>query len=257
MSEEEAVADTTTETTDTSTDAQAVADAVAGDRPDWLLDRYMTEGRSVADATAEQAKGYNEIRGQLGSFTGAPDAYDFALSEELTSKGIELDLENPLIASFTEMAKESNMSNEMANKIVNMYVEGQYADSLAGTADDETFAADQMKLLGDSAQARVDNISKWITANMDPDSAKGLEDVATTADGVKAIEALIAKTRNAPLVTDDTKQANSISADELHRLQFATDENGNRKMSIDPEYRRMVEEKYSQLYPGENIIQVG
>jgi hypothetical protein len=48
-----------------------------------------------------------------------------------------------------------------------------------------------------------------------------------------------------------------VSRAELEKLQFAKDEFGNRRMSSDPEYRKMVQAKMSEAYPGENIITVG
>ena len=238
-------------------DADVVADSVANDRPEWLQDRYMTDGRTVQDAVTEQAKGYNEIRGKLGAFTGAPDEYAFSLSEDLTSNGVELSADDPLIASFTELAKDANMSQEMAGKLVNMFVESQYADSLAGGEAETARQAEQMGLLGDNAQQRVSNIENWAKANLTPEQAEGLQDAATTAAGVQAIEALIAKSKNAPMQTADVNPASQVSMAELQELQFATDEHGNRKMQSDPEYRKMVQAKFAEAMPGENIVTVG
>ena len=72
-----------------------------------------------------------------------------------------------------------------------------------------------------------------------------------------AIEALIAKSRNASVVNQDAVPVNAISQSELHALQFAKDEHGNRKMATDPEYRKMVQQKFAEAMPGENTITVG
>jgi len=252
MSDEE-----TTESTETTSDADAVAAAVTDDRPDWLLDRYMTEGRSIADATSEQAKGYNEIRGKLGSFTGAPDAYEFVLNDQLKENGVELEADNPLITSFTEMAKEAGMSQDMANNLVNLFVEGQYADSGANEEAEVARVGEEMKLLGDDAQQRVDNISKWASVHLTPEQVEGLGDATTTAAGVKAVEALISKSRNASMTNTDVEQVSSITQSELDELMQARDGNNNLKRQVDPEYRKMVSEKFAILYPGENVHTVG
>lgn len=253
MSDEEAVA---------ATDEQAVAEAVApswslaegvggeGDAPDWFKsDKYTT--------VSDQAKAYKDLEGKLGAFTGAPESYEFALSEQLTEQGAEIDLESPMITNFIEMAKESNMSQEMAGKLVNMFVESQYADGQISEEAETTRVAEQMKLLGDNANQRVNNIDNWAKANLTPEQAEGLADAATTAAGVQAIEALIAKSRNSPMQTNDVNEAGKVDMAELQALQFATDENGNRKMATDPEYRKMVRQKFEQALPGENIITVG
>lgn len=250
-----------------SEDADAVAAAVSeggepswhyadgvsgqGDAPDWFKgDKYAN--------VSEQAKAYGELESRFGSFTGAPESYEFKLSEELTSNGIELDVEGDLIKRFSEMAKESNMSQDMANNLVNMFVENQYADSIASEESENARVSEEMKLLGDNAQQRVDNIDKWVTANMPEDMRAGIEEATTTAAGVMAIEKLIAMTRNSALVNEDTTPADVVSDKELQEMQFKRDENGNRLMQVDPEYRKKVEDLYKRKYgDGEHRIVVG
>lgn len=249
MSEDAAVT-----TDDGTSDQQAVADAIV--RPENVPEKFWnTDTKTVNnDAVLES---YNQLSTKFGAFTGAPEAYEFALSEQLTEKGIELDSESPLIANFTELAKEANMSSEMANKLVNMFVESQHADGLAGDSAEEARITEQMALLGDNATQRVNNINNWAQANLTPEQVEGLADATTTAAGVQAVEALIAKSRNAPMQTDDITPASPVDMAEIQKLQFALDDNGNRKMAVDPVYRKMVQDKLAQALPGENIITVG
>ncbi len=248
MSEDTAVAG------DEVSNQQAVADAIV--KPENVPEKFW-DNDTKAVKHDQVLESYSQLEKQFGSFTGAPEAYEFALSEQLTEKGIELDGESPLIASFTEMAKESNMSQDMANKLVNMFVESQHADSLAGDDAETARVTEQMGLLGENAQQRVDNISNWAQANLTPEQVEGLADATTTAAGVQAVEALIAKSRNAPMQTGDANPASAVDMAEIHKLQFALDENNNRKMAVDPVYRKMVQEKMAQASPGENIITVG
>jgi len=210
--------------------AQAVADAI--ERPDNVPEKFWNnETKSVNnDAVLES---YNQLSSRFGSFTGAPDAYEFALSEELAEKGVELDGESPLISQFTELAKEAGMNQDIANKLVNMFVEGQYADSLGAEEAETARQAEEMAKLGDNAAQRVNNIENWAKANLTPEQVEGLTEMATTAASVTAIEALIAKSKNAPMQTTDVNPASAISMEELQKLQFAKDEHGNRKMQTD------------------------
>ena len=233
---------------------QAVADAIT--RPENVPEKFWNNETKTTnhDAVLES---YTQLSSKFGAFTGAPETYEFSLSEQLTEKGIELDSENPLIASFSEMAKESNMSGEMANKLVNMFVESQHADSLGFEEAETSRIAEEMGKLGDNAQQRVNNIDNWAKANLTPEQAEGLTGMATTADSVQAIEALIAKSKNSPMQTSDVNPASQVSMAELQTLQFATDDNGNRKMHTDPEYRKMVQAKFAEALPGENIQTIG
>ncbi len=240
--------------TDTPSDADVVANAI--ERPENVPEKFWNnETKAVNnDAVLES---YNQLSSKFGAFTGAPESYEFSLSEDLTSNGVELSGDDPLIASFSELAKESNMSGEMANKLVNMFVESQYADSIASGEAETARVAEEMGKLGDNAQQRVSNIENWAKANLTPEQVEGLQDAATTAAGVQAIEALIAKSKNAPMQTQDASPVNQVNMAELQALQFAKDDNGNRRMATDPEYRKMVQEKFAQSMPGENIITVG
>jgi len=234
--------------------AAIVADAI--NRPDNVPEKFWNnETKSVNHDQVLES--YTQLSSKFGSFTGAPDAYEFALSEQLTENGIELDADDPLISQFTEMAKEANMSQDMANKLVNMFVESEYARSGANGEAETARQAEQMALLGDNANQRVANISNWAKANLTAEQAEGLQDAATTAAGVQAIEALIAKSKNAPMQTADINPAGATNMAELQALQFARDEHGNRKMAVDPSYAKMVRQKLAEAMPGENIITVG
>jgi len=234
--------------------AAIVADAI--ERPEHIPEKFWdNESKSVRHD--DVLKSYNELSSRFGAFTGAPEAYEFTLSEQLAENGIELDLENPLISQFTEMAKESNMSADMANKLINMFVEGQYADSLGADEAETARVSSEMEKLGDNAVQRVSNITNWAKANLTPEQVEGLQEATTTAAGVQAVEALIAKSRNAPMQNNNVSDAGSVSMQELQALQFAKDEHGNRRMQTDPEYAKMVRQKFAEAMPGENIVTVG
>lgn len=247
MSEEAAVADT-------GDNAAIVADAI--DRPENVPEKFWNnETKSVNNDQVLES--YNQLSSKFGAFTGAPETYEFALSEQLTEAGITLDNESPLITQFTEMAKESNMSQEMANKFINMYVEGQHADSIGAGEAEEARITEQMGLLGDNANQRVQNIENWAKANLTPEQVAGLEDATTTAAGVQAVEALIAKSRNAPMQNSDIAETSAVDMAEVQAMQFEKDDNGNRRLQTDPEFRKRFNALMDRAHPGENIITVG
>jgi len=245
VSDQEAVADM-------APAAWSLAENVSGEgaAPDWFkTDKYST--------VSDQAKAYKDLEGKFGAFTGAPEKYEFALSEQLTEKGVTLDAESPLIASFTEMAKDSNMSQDVANQLVNMFVESQHADGLVSEEAETARVAEEMGKLGDDATQRVSNIENWAKANLTPEQVEGLADAATTAAGVQAIEALIAKSRAAPMVGDGVVDSSTVDLAEVQKMQFELDDNGNRRIQTDPEFRKKFDELMARAHPGENIITVG
>jgi hypothetical protein len=234
--------------------SQAVADMI--ERPENVPEKFWnTETKTTNNEAVLES--YNQLSSKFGAFTGAPDSYEFTLNEQLIENGVELSADDPLISSFSELAKESNMSSEMANQLVNMFVESQYADNLQGGEAETARQAEEMGKLGDNSNQRIDNITNWAKANISAEQAEGLSDAMTTAAGVQAIEALIAKSKNAPMQTADVNPASQVNMAELQTLQFAKDDNGNRKMHTDPAYRKMVQDKFAQAMPGENIQTIG
>lgn len=214
------------------------------ERYDFVLDKYRADGRSEDESLQLQAKSYAELQSKFGAFTGAPDAYEAKLSDELIEAGAQLVDGDPLMEAAMEFAKDSNMSQEGFNKMLNLYAEGQLAEYKAM----EDLKAEQMAALGSDAGKRIEGINNWIDANMDAETAEGLRGIIQTADGVKAVEQLIAKTRSAPVAPTDAPPAPSVTESEVRDMQFAKDEFGGRRIQTDPAFRKEYERKRDMLY---------
>ncbi len=237
---------------------QSNADIVAGaveEATDYsfVLDKYRAEDRTDSEAAIEQAKAYKELQGKFGSFTGAPEEYDIALSEELSEKiNLEDFSEDPILQDAKEMAKEWGMSNDGFNQMAELYFRGQLADVEAA----DQVREQEFKALGNNAQRRLDNIQDWAKVNLDSENATALLDGLTTASSVQAVEALIAKTRNAPQVQNEPS-APAVSHDKVREMMVAKDEFGQPKMN-DPAYNAKVKKLYGQLFGEEpNSVTVG
>jgi hypothetical protein len=232
----------TTESVEATTETQETA--TTEERYDFVLDKYRAEGRTEAEAMQLQAQSYSELQSKFGSFTGAPEEYEALISEELTEAGVELVADDPMLEKAFELGKELNMSQEGMSKLINMYAEIQLAENKAY----EEQRAENMKQLGNNAAARIEGINKWIDANLDNETAQGLRGIATTAEGIKAIEQLISKTKSAPVAPQDSTPVPSVTPQEVQAMQFAKDEHGNRKINTDPEFKKEYQRKRDALY---------
>lgn len=232
----------TTESVEATTETQETA--TTEERYDFVLDKYRAEGRTEAEAMQLQAQSYSELQSKFGSFTGAPEEYEAVISEELTEAGVELVADDPMLEKAFELGKELNMSQEGMSKLINMYAEIQLAENKAY----EEQRAENMKQLGNNAAARIEGINKWIDANLDNETAQGLRGIATTAEGIKAIEQLISKTKSAPVAPQDSTPVPSVTPQEVQAMQFAKDEHGNRKINTDPEFKKEYQRKRDALY---------
>jgi hypothetical protein len=72
---------------------------------------------------------------------------------------------------------------------------------------------------------------------------------ANSADAIVAFEFMMSKASNVQQnVGGDRKVADGVTLEELQKLQFETNENGDRRMSIDPQFRKRVELMADKLY---------
>jgi hypothetical protein len=252
MSEENAPAPSETENTESSADT--VASMVSG-RPDNVPEKFWdAENNSVR--TDDVIKSYTELESRFGSFTGAPEEYAFTPSDDVKTafeeKGIEIDVSNdPLYEAAVEFAKNTNLNQEGFEQLTNLYLMQQLADVKAA----EDMRAEAINEIG---QKRIDNLSLWGEKNLTPELFKGYQDMITSAETVKAMEHLVAMTRNAPVSDSEANTAPGFTESELKDMQFATDEFGNRKINSDPEFRAEYNRRLKEFYgDAENRVIVG
>lgn len=215
-----------------TTEATQAAPEATEQRFDFVLDKYRAEGRSEDEALQMQAKSYSELQSKFGAFTGAPDEYQLSLSDQLTEAGLEIDADDPLIAKAMEYAKDSNMSQEGFQGMLELH--GQYI--MAMEQGRQELMQEEIKALGDDGQKRIGAIRQWAEANIPPDLMDGFNGMAVNADAFKAIEHLISMTRNAPVANDAQPVAQGDPA-KVHAMQFEKDENGNRRINTDPNFK--------------------
>jgi len=70
------------------------------------------------------------------------------------------------------------------------------------------------------------------------------------------MEKMIAMTRSAPM-EPNAAPAPAFDESALRDMQFALDDNGNRRMATDPAYRKKVQEALERAYPGNNQTMMG
>jgi hypothetical protein len=210
-----------------------------GETPEWLkADKYKT--------VEAQAKAYGELEGRFGAFTGAPEEYELHISDELKEAGFNVDPEDPVVQEFSKWAKESNLSQDGYNGLIEM--KGMLDAAEAKAHEDKM--AEEIKSLGAQGQERIGNINAWANANLPADMIDGFNSMVTNAASVAAIETLISKTRNAPISPEGLAPQPSVSTEQLKEMQFAKDERGNRKMA-DPEYRANFNKLAAEVWGAE------
>ena len=162
------------ETTQEETTSWMYADELPGqgEKPEWFMDKYKS--------VAEQAKAYPELAKKFGAFTGAPEEY--SIPEESVFTG------DPMLESFKELARESNMSQEGFSKVLTWY-ESTQMDNV------EAMRAAEIEAIGKDRDVRIKSVNDWAKANLDPEGYEDLKSTLTTASAFRVVERLIDKTR--------------------------------------------------------------
>lgn len=184
-------------------------------------------------------EGYTNLQKKLGSFTGAPEAYE--MGEDVTYNA-----EHPLFAQLQEYGKENNLSNDGYKKLVDVLISNEQA-----TQEEMKQQAEEVfKALGENGHARVQNIDDFLNANaqLNEDQVSLIEQAKGMPGGVELLETFIGLTKSSqPAPAEAVEKRQDYTRDKLKEMQFAKDEYGNRKMSSDPAYRKMVEDYHAKL----------
>ena len=196
-----------------------------GDKPEWFID---SKYKSVAD----QAKAYPELASKLGGFTGAPEEYELSMPDGIEG---EWATDDPMLSNFQEWAKESGLNQDRFTELLHMYVQNDFENQSQNREQ-------EVKSLGDNAKERLQNIDDYARANLSEDEYAGILQATTTAAGVKAVEALIAKTRGYKIPDANDAVDTGLSHSDL-RQKMADPRYGS-----DPSYRKEVDALYERKF---------
>lgn len=170
-----------------------------------------------------------------------PDGYE-------TPEGVSISIDenDPLAKEFIAWGKENNVSQEAFSQILKMYTEDQVRHYQAQT---ET-VQNQIKLLGDNARTRIDNVAKWGRANMDDEMFAKFRDSLTTAASVEMAEFLIDKIRNTPMPDPANINPNLMATkqSELNELRAQKGADGKLLWLTDPNHRAKIEALQKEVY---------
>lgn len=235
MSEEMATAQDTGSVEESTSEATVVEEATG----ETVSETTYANGKykSVSDLEKGYAEAQKFISQKLGGFEGAPEEYTF-------DEGFEV---NDTVQALQEWGKENQLSND---GLISLYNKLSEREAQAA----EAYKAEQMEALGSNAQERVSNAVDWVKANLGAEYAEGLDSVWMGAKSIEAIEKIMKLTSGTAPANVPSQQ--SVDAEKVKAMRFATNERGDRLMSIDPEYRAKVLKLEAQLYnsPAEYVV---
>lgn len=199
-----------------------------GDKPEWFKD-------SKYKSVSEQAKAYTELEKRLGGFVGAPSE-GYQLAEDFASMS-----DDPSIKAVLDIMGKNNASNEFANELIATYIQAQQEQAQAQIAN-------EMKLLGDNADYRIKAIKEFSASAIPSHLQDTFNAMVNTAGSVEVIEALMKRAQGSAIAPDSSTTTTKMDGSKLREMMMATNEHGQLKASIDPEYKRMVDKAYREFY---------
>ena len=148
-------------------------------RPEWLLDKYMPEGRSIEDGMAEQAKAYNELQKKLGERQEAQETQQPTEFNQTLNDARNEFFENDGKLSDDTYTKLTDAG--LPKEVVDSFIESQQA----------TIELQQIKLHQVAGgQEQHDSLLEWGGENLTSEEIELFNADYTSGDMAKATMAL-------------------------------------------------------------------
>lgn len=214
--------------------------------PEWLPDKFWKDGEVNAEALA---KSYTHLEQKLGKPVEVPESY-----ERPEVEGI--DFESKVLTDFNTDAKELGLTQDQYAKVVAKYGP-LITDPEAAEAAESQRLEMEYKALGPDADKRIDGLLNYAKNNLGKEDAAVIEEMLTKADYVRVLERMAQGNRDARLPRRVEGIAQGLDANKLKEMMAAKTANGQRRMSVDPQYRKEVERAYAEVYgtaPAEQIV---
>lgn len=208
-------------------DSEQGPETNAEDRPEWLAEKFKSP--------EEMAKAYTALEKKLGGFTEAPDDYSFETDADYPLDGAMLDW-------FKGVAKAANMDQESFETHMKGWIEAE-TGAMSASRDAE------LRALGENADSRLKTLSDWGRSHLSANQWEDYKGIASTAAGVELLEALVASSREAPMVnSENIASTQTTTPEELREMRFKKNEHGQLLASVDPEYRKRLDQAYADFY---------
>lgn len=204
-----------------------------GEKPEWFDEKKY---KTIQD----QAKGLPGIRKILGEHDGAPDEYEVNISEDLKKSGLEIDKEDLLIKQFSEIAKETHMSQRAFDKVVNMYLEN-YKQSLPSQEEIEQAYQEEFKEAGG-----IENLKKleqWGENNLPENMFEAFKESVVDAKSAKLFMFIRDNLIQKDAVPTGSTNENSFQSKEALRNMLK-----DKRALSDPEFQKEINKKYINFY---------
>lgn len=170
--------------------------------------------------------------------SSVPESYEVRLPEIPEDVEITVDPEQELVKSWQQICRDNGLSQEVFDQGVAAFVNNE----IAGLPN----LQEEMAKLGDNARERIEAADLWSKKYLSTDSYDAIANLASTAEGVKALEEIMSLSRSKPL--PNTNTVIDVELDERDLQSMMKDPRYWKEGMKDPAYIAKVTNLYQKKY---------
>jgi hypothetical protein len=225
-------------------------------KPEYVQDKFWNAESNQVNIE-NLASSYNSLEAKLGSRTedltkqirtdleaeklkNVPESYKLNVPEMDNTK-LTINEDMPIVQWWDKTAKDAGLSQEQYDNGVKAFVN----NAVANLPNPEL----EKQKLGDNGKERVEAASMWSKKHLSPEAYNTVQDLASTADGVKVVEELMKLTKDTTMPTSNTAIDAQANQDDLKAM--LNDPRYWDSNKRDPGYVRRVTELYEKAYKGQ------
>lgn len=234
-----------------TTEAQ---EQTVSDKPEFVQDKFWDADRKEVNLE-NLASSYNALEKKLGSRTEdlskqvrqdleqerlgkVPEEYKVNVPELPENVDVSVSDDMEIVQWWKDTAKQNGLSQEQFDEGVKVFI-----DNAMATLPDVNA---EMQKLGDNSKERVEAAELWSKKNLSPESYNTFSNIASTAEGVKAIEEIMKMTKDSPMPTTPTQV--SVTPDLGDLKSMMNDPRYYDSNKRDDSYIKRVTELYEKAY---------
>jgi len=223
-------------------------------RPEYISEKFWDNDRGEVNVESLSTS-YNALEKKLGQRTDElskqirtdveqernakiPEKYEIKLPDNIP-EDIQIDVseDQPLLKWWGDKAKSMGLSQEEYNEGINTFVQNE----IAGLPDIE-----QEKLnLGDNAKQRIESTDLWAKKHLSEEGYNTIAKIASTANGVKALEEIMSLNKNPVMPQTPTAVEAKPTIDDLRSMM--KDPKYWKDGEKDPTYINRVAKLFEQI----------
>lgn len=224
------------------------------DKPEYVQDKFWDADRKEVNLE-NLASSYNALEKKLGSRTEdlskqvrqdleqerlgkVPEEYNLNVPELPENVDVSVSDDMEIVQWWKDTAKQNGLSQEQFDEGVKVFI-----DNAMATLPDINA---EMEKLGDNSKERVEAAELWSKKNLSPEAYNTFSSVASTAEGVKAIEEIMKMTKDSPMPTTPTQV--SVTPDLVDLKSMMNDPRYYDSNKRDDGYVKRVTELYEKAY---------